>query len=322
MSPMRLSLRGLAIPFVLLVGWAIAAPALGALAAVQEPVRVAGTRVSVKLPAGFEPATGVDGFRDAQTGSTLVVTEIPAPVAAVRAGMNAEALATRGLRLLSTENVRISSRDALLMSASQQRNGASLRTWMAIFGTETATVMVIAAFDESAASTMGAVLREAILTAEWNAEGIADLSAGLPFRLREGATLKVATRMSNAVLLTRGGTPPPQPLADPALIVAGSIGTAEIGDIERFATQRLMQTAQVTSISVIEGRRVDIAGSPGYEIRASARDLKTGAPLVILQTLLVRGSFYYLAQGLVGAALADEYMPEFRTVVSSLTFVE
>jgi hypothetical protein len=159
------------------------------------------------VPAGFEPAAGIPGFRDAQTGSTLVVTEMPGPVAAMRAGMNTEALATRGLRLLSSEDVRISSRDAVLMSASQQRNGASLRTWMAIFGTETTTVMVVAAFPESVASTMSAILREVVLTTEWDAEGIADLSAGLPFRLREGATLKVAGRMANGVMLTRGGAP-------------------------------------------------------------------------------------------------------------------
>ena len=73
MSPMRRSRRCLSLPCVLLVGWAIATTALGALAVVQTHALVAGTRVSVRVPAGFERAAGIEGFRDVQTGSTLIV---------------------------------------------------------------------------------------------------------------------------------------------------------------------------------------------------------------------------------------------------------
>jgi hypothetical protein len=288
----------------------------------QAAVRVSGTRVSVLVPPGFEPVVQAPGFRDKETGSSLVVTEIPGPFAAVRAGLTAEGLATRGMQLLSAEEVRIASRDGVLMAASQQVGGAIFRTWMGVFGTNNATVMVVAAYPEALAGKMSALLRRAVLSAEWGPDVVVDPFEGLLFRLREGKTLKIAGRMSNALMLTRGGTSGPPPPAEPMLVVATSLTEVEVGDLETFAKARLMQTAQVKEITDIEGRTVTVGGSPGYEIRAAARDLKTGAPLVVYQLVAVRGRQYYLVQGLVGAAGADEYIPEFRAVASSLTFVK
>jgi hypothetical protein len=288
----------------------------------QAAVRVSGTRVSVMVPPGFEPLAQAPGFRDAETGSSLVVTEIPGPFAAVRAGLTAEGLATRGMQLLSTEDVRIGSDEAVLMAASQQVGGVPVRTWMGLFGSDTATVMVIAAYPEAVAGKMSALLRRAVLSAAWHPDAVVDSFDGLPFRLREGRTLKISARISNTLMLTRGGTTGPQPPAEPLLVVGASLSEVEVTDIEAFSKARVMQIAQVREITNVEGRRTVVGGNPAYEIRAAARDLKTGAPLIVYQSLAVRGKLYYLAQGLVGADAADEFISEFRDVVNSLTFVK
>jgi hypothetical protein len=288
----------------------------------QVPVRVSGTRVSLTVPPGFEPVVQAPGFRNVETGSSLVVTEIPGPFVAVRAGLTAQGLATRGMHLLSTENVRISSQEAVLLAASQQVNGVPVRTWMGLFGSDTATVMVVAAYPEVFAEKMSAVLRRAVLSAAWSPDLVVDSFEGLQFRLREGRTLKIASRMSNALMLTRGGVTGPLPPTEPLLVVASSLSEVEIGDIEAFAKARLMQIVQVKEITGVEGRKTVAGGRPAYEIRAAARDLKTGAPLVVYQLVAGMGRQYYLVQGLVGAAAADEYMPEFREIGSSLTFVD
>jgi len=290
--------------------------------AAQEPVRVPGTRVSVVVPPGFEPAVQFPGFRHVDTGSSIVITELPAPFATVRAGMTEEAIASRGMTLLSSEDARIASHEGLLMSATQQADGATYRSWLGMFGTAGATVLVVAAYPEAMAATLAEVLKRAVLSARWNDGDVIDASEGLRFRLRESATLKIAARVSDMLLLTKGGAPGPVAPPDPLLVVGASMTDVPIDDVEAFARSRLLQTARVREIGDVTGRAVTAGGTPGYELVATARDADSGSPLVLYQVVAVKGRSYYLVQGIVGAAAADQFLPEFREVVGSLSFVE
>ena len=51
---------------------------------------------------------------------------------------------------------------------------------------------------------------------------------------------------------------------------------------------------------------------------ADAEDEESGRPLVLYQVILYEGRTYLLVQGLVGAGLGDEYLPEFKAMAQSL----
>lgn len=288
----------------------------------QAAVQVPGTRVSVVVPIGFEPAKQFPGFQQVDTGSSIMITEMPAPFRAVRGGMTEEGLASHGMTLLSTQQVQIAELDGLLISASQKASGIAFRKWLGIFGTDSATVMVVATFPEAVATKMSEPLKRTVLSAAWDMGSDIGLFDGLTFRIQEPATLKIANRMSNMLMLTTGGAPGPLAPNEPFLIVGSSISEVEIDNIEEVAKSRIMQTAKVTDISDIKGKSVTIGGVPGYEIIAAAKDSDSGTELVLYQVIVVRGTSYYIAQGLVGASVADKYVPEFREVASSLSFVQ
>ena len=285
-------------------------------------VRVAGTAVSLAPPSDFVPAKQFPGFQHDRSGSSIMVTEMAGPYAEFRGAMTKEAMATRGMTLLSSESARFANLEGLLVSATQTANGIVYRKWLGVFGTAEKTVMLVASFPESAAAALSEPIKQSLLSARWNAAAQLDVHEGLTYRIKEPASLKVSTRSSNMLMLTKGGRPGPVPPEDPLVVVGNSIGQGTIADVEDFARRRILQTAQVKEIGDIKGRAVTIAGSSGYELTATAKDLKSGTPLVLYQTILVRKDGYVLVQGLVGAAASEIYLPEFRQLAQSLTFIE
>ena len=82
--------------------------------AVAQAVRVTGTSVALAPPADFVPSSRFPGFERADLQSSLMVSEIPGPVADVSRGMTADGLATRGMTLISSTRQLVDGRQALL----------------------------------------------------------------------------------------------------------------------------------------------------------------------------------------------------------------
>jgi hypothetical protein len=291
-------------------------------AASQAAVQVPGTQVSVAVPDGFESAKLFPGFQHGDTGSSIMITEMPAPFDVVRGAMTQEGLASRGMTLLSTEQVQIAGMDGLLVSASQEASGVAFRKWLGVFGTDSATVMVVAAFPETAATRMSEPLKRTVMSAQWDMEADVGTFDGLTYRIQETTKLKIANRMSNMLTLTREGKPGPVPPNEPFLIVGSSISEVEIQDVETFAKSRVKQTAEVKGISDIQGESMTIGGVPGYEIVATAKDAGSGTLVRLYQVIAVKGRTYYIVQGFVGESIADEYLGEFRKIAKSLSVVK
>lgn len=286
------------------------------------PALVPGTRVSVVVPAGFEAATQFPGFLHPDTGSSLMISEIPAGFSEMREGMTAARLAEQGVTLVSSEDVTVAGLDGLLLSASQAVNGIDYRKWLGIFGTDSETVMVVATYPEAVATELGEPLKQSVLSAKWDLEAEVDVFNGLTFRIKEPETLRIAKRISNMLLLTEDGQTGTVAPGNPLLIVASAVNDIEIADIETFSKNRLLQTAEVNAIADLAGQDVTAGGLPAYELTASAKDETSGFPLVIYQLVVPNGNSYYLMQGLVGTPIADKYLKEFRDVARSLTVVQ
>lgn len=290
---------------------------VGSLPAGADPVRVPGTSTSLQPPPGFSLADSFPGFRSAELQATIMVTELPVPAPALMEGMTREALASRGMTLLSSQSETIGGRQALLLHVAQAAAGTEYLKWMLVTGDDKAAVMVVGTFPKSAAGGVGASIRSAVLSTSWGTAGAGDPFEGLRFRVTPTDRLKLAGRVSNMLMLTESGSTGPLGPGEPLYVVGSSIGPAGSGDLKAFSEARARQTEQIEDLRNVMGREITLGGLAAYEILADARDVKTGTPLRLYQVIALDGDGYFIVQGLVGADRAAEMLPELRRVTES-----
>jgi hypothetical protein len=290
-------------------GWAAGAAA--------EVIAILGTKVSIAPPPDFVLATQFLGVQNAELASSIMISELPAPVEGATAGFTAEGLLSRGMTLRSSEETTVAGRPGRLISVSQVANGAIFEKWMAVFGNSSSTVLVVATYPQTLASELRAPMRSAVLSATWKPDAKIDPFDGLPFRVRESKHLKIQNRMQNMLLLAHSAQSASSP-SEPFAVVGASHSPVRIDDIELFARQRITLTAQIADLREIQGESIKVAGGQAYEITAKARDLKSGENISVYQLVLVKGDSYYLMQGMVGDRQFDDYLPEFRAIARSL----
>ena len=281
---------------------------------------VPGTAVRLIPPASFSPSGRFPGFQDLTTGSSIMVTEIPGPVAEVTAGMTEERLASGGMTLTSRTEVTVSGQSGLLLGVTQAARGVTYQKWLVVFGNASATVMVTATFPQDQAANASEPLRRAVLSTRWTPEASGEVNLeGLPFRVRPPAAFALASRVGNNVILTLGGEPIPRPPGEPFVVVGSAISPVDMPDLAAFARARVQQTASVTNITPRPGTDLTVAGHLAHELTATATDAR-GEPIVIYQAVVRSSDGYTLVQALLPAATAERLLPELRTLTRGLTF--
>jgi hypothetical protein len=285
--------------------------------AVADPVRVPGTNVSLQPPEGFAPSESFPGFQSAEQQASIMVTQMPAPVAEVLKGMNKEALAARGMTLLSSSAERVGGREAQLLQVAQAAGGAEYLKWMLVTGDPKTTVLVVGTFPKNAGEAVGAAIRKSVLTSSLASGDPGDPFEGLRFRITPTQGLKIASRMSNMLLLTESGSPGPLGPGEPLYIVASSIGPGGGGDLKAFSEARARQTEQIQDLENVSGREITIGGLAAYELLADAKDVKSGTPIRLYQVIAPDGGGYFIVQAHVGSDRAAEMLPEFRRITES-----
>jgi hypothetical protein len=138
---------------------------------VARPIVVAGTDVSLDAPEIFVAAREFPGIVWSNAAGHLLasvhVAVMQAPVQTSWATVTAEALASRGIVLVHREQAHVEGRDALLVEATQQKDGNHFRKWWAIFGDATRTVMVVGTIGDAALPEQKRMVREIVTSASW-----------------------------------------------------------------------------------------------------------------------------------------------------------
>lgn len=279
---------------------------------------VAGTKVWLEPPAGFAAESQYPGFRNVDSGATIMVTEVPGPIDRLRSGMTRSGLAGRGMTLVETSDVKVGDHDAQLLLVSQSAAGVVYEKWIVVFGTPTDSVFIVATYPEGSAKALREPMKKAVLSARWNLGAEIDHFDGLPFRVTESAGLKIANRVSNLLMLTEGGVEGAVTPNDPLLVVGASISEVDLRELKAFSETRLRQGEQISDVKNVIGSATKVDGLPAYEIMAEATDANSATPLRVYQLVVADGSRYFLAQGFVGATRVDEFMPQFREVAKSI----
>ena len=284
-----------------------------------QELRVAGTSVTMAPPPGFSTAERFSGFERADQQASIMVTELPFPVAEMRQGMTKPALAKQGMTLLASTPHKLDGRNALLLQVSQNADGVEFLKWMLVAGDQTRTVMIVGVFPRSAESDLSEPIKASPLTARLN---VADTSAsdhfeGLPFRVTPSETLKIAGRLNNLVILNESGTMEPRGPDAAVFAVGNSVSSVAIPDLKAFSEARAKQTVKTANLRITERRALRIGGDDAYEIVGEAVDTDTGKRVTLYQVLMPDEKGYFIMQGLIASERAAVLVPEFKRIAAT-----
>ena len=277
--------------------------------------------VGVKLvrPSGFDDAENFHGFQQPSTQSSVMVLMIPGPFAETTRGFTAEQLKTRGMTLLSKEDVVIDGNSGVLLSVTQDAYGTEFAKWILSFGNDKETRMVTATFPKSDDTILSDELKAVVLGTKRDDAPAPTPGADVGFAIAASAKLRLTRGIGKMLMYTKDGTIPAKSPEDPLFIAAPSLSEVPTDDKRQFAVQRLFQTAHTKISSVTSNNEITIDGLDGYEILAEGEDADSRTPLKVYQVVIYDDRSYILMQGLVGANAANEYLPEFKTMAHSLT---
>lgn len=282
-------------------------------------VRFSSAGVKLVQPQGFDDAENFHGFQQSSTQSSIMVLKIPGPFSETTRGFTAAQLQTRGITLRSQEPVSIDGYSGILLNVTQTAYGTEFAKWILVFGDADATRMVTATFPQSRAATLASPLKATVLSTRIDDTLTLTAEADTTFACLTSAKLKLTSRMGKALLYTQDGTIPAKSPVAPLFIAAPSLAPVPPPNQRQFAVQRLFQTEHTKISSATDKREITIDGLNGYEILAEGEDFDSGTPLRIYQVILYDDKSYILMQGIVGATIADQYLPEFKSMARSLT---
>jgi hypothetical protein len=275
--------------------------------------------VKLVRPIDFEDAENFHGFQQPSTQSSVMVVMIPGPFSETTRGFTAEQLRTRGITLRSKEDVEIGGTIGVMLDVTQSAYGTEFAKWILAFGDEDETKMVTATFPITEQASLSDQLKAVVLGTKIDGTPPPPPGTDVGFAIVPSAKLKLTRGIGKMLMYTKDGTIPAKSPEDPLFIAAPSVSKVPMDNERQFAVQRLFQTAHTKISSVTSNNAITIDGLGGYEIVADGEDADSGTSLSVYQVILFDGGSYILMQGLVGANVADEYLPEFKSMARSLT---
>lgn len=160
-------------------------------------------------------------------------------------------------------------------------------------------------------------MRASLLTVTWDSEKSVSPTEGLSFTLSEEGEMKLAKRMANMLIYTKGGSMPAEGEDVPVFIIGQSIWKVSVEVPESLARLSLLQNDSFTDIEIEQSTKVLIDSLSGYEIIAKGLDAKSSQPSTVYQAMMFEGQNYYIMLGMVGDQQREIYLPVFKEMVGS-----
>jgi hypothetical protein len=284
-------------------------------------VQVAGTRVLLIAPTGFEPARRFNGLESPERGASVMIAELAGPVSEMITGLTPEEFKRKGVTIIEQERTRIAGRDGLLLFASQKAGEVPVSKWIGVFGDEDHTVMITAVWPQGLHDELEKPLRECIMGSRWDPALTVDPFAHLPYRIDVPQGLLFQAAISGSLVFTRSGKDAKEAPETPGFVLGPSLGAAKITDVEAFANGRLRSLPLIDSIAVESSQKIESRGLSGWEIVARAVHSESKTKLFVHLVVLLDADGYYLLSGRAGEHWRSEYLPIFRQAVNSFRLV-
>lgn len=277
---------------------------------------ILGTKISLIPPKGFETASKFLGLQEDESGSTIMIVDIPGPFAEISKGLTKDALLTQGVQAKEIENIKINNIPALFISGEQMAYGNLYVKYVLIIGTDKETIMINGVVPSELADEMGKEVKNSILTSYYDIDKKINPFEIVDYELDlTSSKLIYANKVSNGLIFTKDGLVPPKLTDKTYLIIAKSFSLVNIEDKKTFSINRL-QELPVGNIEMQTIKELVINGMTGFEITAEGKGKKTEEHLKIYQAVLFTDDSYYIFYGSTNQDY-DTNIEEIRNLVTT-----
>jgi len=297
----------------LLVAFSLFAASVAAASDVMFPPT---SRVGLVPPKGMVASRSFQGFEDADQKAAIVFAELP-PQAyeQLEKAATADAMKQPGLTLTGREPLAVDGGKAILLTAKQENGGTTIRKWLLVAAVSDLTVLASAEVPQAASAAYpDAAIRAALQSVKVRPDPIAEKVELLRFRVADLSGFRFVRAQPTSALLTDG----PQDDIDVAqpfmLISIGAITAAQLAERDTFARESLRSIPGFIDVQVTSAEAQRIRGQAGYEVRADAKNAKTGADVTLVQWLRFSSTSFLRMIGIVPKERWSEAFPRLRAI--------
>jgi hypothetical protein len=264
----------------------------------EEHQNIKGTKISLIPPAGFTDATDFSGLQQMESGSGIMIFEVPAPYSETSKAITKEPLLSKGIQVSKIENLTINRLPAILATGVQNAYGNTYTQYTLVFGTEKETIMINGVFPKKF-KKMGEKVKKSMLSVYYDANKelksfeFPDFSIDL-----SGTKLKLCMNLFGVVLFTVDGLMPPTSSNDKTemVIVKQSFDTIQENK-KTFAINSVKKRASLDAEKIEYMNEISIDGISGYEIYEKGKYKEGSGVINNYYVILFGDNFYYLFVG-------------------------
>lgn len=262
----------------------------------DEHQNIKGTKISLIPPKGFIDGLNFLGLQQTESGSSIMIHEIPGPYSETSAGINKENLLSKGIEVSKTENLTINGLPSIYVTGTQNANGIVYTKFIMVFGTEKETIIMNGVYPENLRK-IGDEIKKSMLTAVYEADKKINPFEALDYTIDVSETkLKFGKSISNSLIFSVDGQVPTASSDKTNLIVAKSFSEISLEDKKLFSINRLKQTP-IEIANIVYTNEITIDEISGYEIYANGKNKKSGKTENIYQVILFSDNLYYILLG-------------------------
>lgn len=257
----------------------------------EKHIKVEGTKCSLIPPDGFEKVNNFSGFQHTETGSSIMVTELPAPYQMLVESFTPEALKGKGMNLISKNEINFKQSKAMMYYVSQSASGTTYLKQILMFGDDKKTIMINGIYPE-ASKSIEEKIKESLLSTIYDESQSENPLEAVSFSIDvSGTEFKLIKYLSGSLLYSTDGKIPTE---KPTLIVGNSISKTLPEDQQKFAEERLKKLPGADEAAIRNINPISVDGMNGYEIVADSQ--KDNTPQQIYQSMLFdnEGSYYII----------------------------
>ena len=262
----------------------------------EEHQNIKGTKISLIPPKGFTDGLNFLGLQQIESGSSIMILDIPGPYSEISIGITKENLLSKGVEVSKIENLTINGLPSVFVTGTQNAYGNIYTKYIFIFGSEKETIIINGIFPENLME-IGNEIKKSMRSVYYTTDIKLDPFENLDYSIDVTETkLKFSKNISNSLLFTVDGQVPTSSSDKTNLIVAKSFSPIIQENKKTFAINRLKQTPlEIENIEFTN--EISINGLSGFELFALAKNKNTGITENIYQVILFSDNLYYILLG-------------------------
>jgi hypothetical protein len=261
----------------------------------ENHINVKGTQTFIIPPNDFEQAINFLGFQDNETGSSIMLLEIPGPYNKITAGFSKDEMKVKGMDLIKKEEFIINGLEAVLINSKQfsPSHGYNFYKYSLILNAASnKTLLINANFPESQKDKLEEKMLQSILSLYIDKGIQVDPFSSLDFQVDISKTSFKLINSISGTLMFEGPN-------KEFLLIAKSIKPFDLSDKKGAAINALKQQSTVNYKSLRSSKEVSYDDAIGYQIVANVSTKQGGKPMKAFETILFGDNYYYIFLGLL-----------------------